>query len=54
VLVRWSGRGKRSGLELREMGAKGAHVFHIHGGKVTKFVLYMDRQRAFADLGIAA
>jgi ketosteroid isomerase-like protein len=52
VLVHWSGRGKTSGLELGHMRANGAHVFHIRGGKVTKFVLYMDRDRAFADLGL--
>jgi hypothetical protein len=53
VLVRWSGRGKTSGLELEQMRAKGAGLFHISGGKVTRQVVYFDRVRAFADLGLA-
>jgi ketosteroid isomerase-like protein len=52
VLTRFSGRGKTSGLELDEIGAKAAHVFHIRDGKVTKVIVYLDRQRAFADLGL--
>jgi ketosteroid isomerase-like protein len=50
VLVHWSGRGKTSGLELAQMQAKGASVFHVRGGKVTRQVLYFDRGRALADL----
>jgi len=47
-----SGRGKTSGLELGPMRAKGAGVFHIHGGKVTRLVSYFDRERTFADLAL--
>jgi hypothetical protein len=52
ALVDISGRGKLSGVELAQMGSKGAHLFHIHGGKVTRFIPYLDRERAFADLGL--
>lgn len=53
VLFRYGGHGKTSGLELGQMSAKGASVFHIHGGKVTRLVFYWDRERALADLGLA-
>lgn len=52
VLFRVSGRGKRSGVELGEVGAGAAQVFHIRGGKVIRRIIYLDRERAFADLGL--
>jgi ketosteroid isomerase-like protein len=52
VLVRFSGRGRTSGLEVGQMQTKGANVFHLRGGKVTRLVLYWDRGRAFADVGL--
>jgi len=54
VLTHRSGRGKTSGLELGQMQAKGAGLFHIRGGKVTRLVVYFDAERAFADLGLAS
>jgi ketosteroid isomerase-like protein len=53
VLAGRSGRGKISGIELEEMATKpAAHVFHVRRGKVTKLVVYLDPERAFADLGL--
>jgi ketosteroid isomerase-like protein len=53
VLIRFSGRGKTSELELDQMRAKGATLYHVRGGKVTRMVTYFDRERALADLGLA-
>jgi ketosteroid isomerase-like protein len=54
VLVRSTGRGRTSGLDVGEMRTMGATLFHIRGGKVTRFVAYWDRSRAFADLGLTS
>jgi ketosteroid isomerase-like protein len=51
VLVRPSGRGKTSGVDLGQMRHKGAILFHVRDGKVTRLVAYFDRDRALADLG---
>jgi ketosteroid isomerase-like protein len=52
VLMHFSGRGKTSGLEVGNIHMKGANLFHVRGGKVSKLVLYWDRERAFADFGL--
>ncbi len=52
VLVRRTGRGKTSGIELGELQSKGAHLFDLRGGKVARLVVWNDRDRAFADLGL--
>jgi ketosteroid isomerase-like protein len=49
VLTRAVGRGKRSGVPV---SARSGEVFEIHGGKVTRIVVYIDRDRMFADLGL--
>jgi ketosteroid isomerase-like protein len=51
VLVHNSGRGRTSGLELEQRSV--ANFFEIRNGKVERLVLYFDRDRALADLGLA-
>jgi ketosteroid isomerase-like protein len=50
VLVHNSGRGRVSGLELEERSV--ANLFHIRRGRVTRVVVYLDRELAFAELGV--
>jgi ketosteroid isomerase-like protein len=54
VLVHRTGRGKASGVDLGKFQPRGAVVFHVRDGKVTRLVNYYDRDRAFADLGLEA
>ena len=53
VFGRFSGRGKASGVELRDLNTRGACAIQARGGKVTRVAIYWDRQRALADLGLA-
>jgi ketosteroid isomerase-like protein len=54
VLIHRRARGKTSGFELDETLSKGASLFHVRGGKVTRIVNYFSRQRALSDLGLSS
>jgi hypothetical protein len=48
----FSARAKTSGLELGQMRTRGSCLWHVHGGKVTRLVVYYSANRAHADLGL--
>jgi ketosteroid isomerase-like protein len=56
VIVRALGRGRGSGLELADVASarRGANVFELRDGKVTRLTAYVSCERAFADLGLEA
>jgi hypothetical protein len=52
VLHSFGGRGRGSRLDVGRTPIRAASLFHIRDGKVTRFLLYFDRDRALADLGL--
>ena len=53
VLYHFVGRGKTSGLDLGNFQARGATLYQIRDGRVTKIATYYDdRDRTLADLGL--
>ena len=54
VLDHRTGRGRTSGLEVGQIGSRAATLFQILDGRVVKLVLYWDRDRALADLGLGS
>lgn len=53
VRLRYSGRGKSSGLDVERLLTEVADLVHVQDGKVTKIVHYFDGWRALADVGLA-
>ena len=51
-LIRRSGRGRTSGVEVERMQSLAADVWHVLDGRVMQLVHYWDRERALADLGL--
>ena len=53
VLSHFTGRGRTSGLDVGQMRTRAAELFHVRGRKVTRLVIWGNRERAFADLGLS-
>jgi ketosteroid isomerase-like protein len=49
VLARGFGRAKLSGVPV---SSRSAEVFEVRDGKVTRIVVYYDREHAISDLGL--
>jgi ketosteroid isomerase-like protein len=47
-----TGRGKASGVDLAQLHVRGATLFVVGDGKITRIVQYFDRGHALADLGL--
>ena len=52
ALVQFSGRGRTSGLDVGQMQSRGANLFHLRDGKVTRLSTYMNRERALQAAGL--
>jgi ketosteroid isomerase-like protein len=54
ALIRRSGRGRASRMEVAEMHSTAADLFYVCDGMVIRLVHYWEREHALADLGLAA
>jgi ketosteroid isomerase-like protein len=54
VSVELRGRGKTSGVEIEKLPTEAANLFHLRDGKVTRLVLYLDREHALTELGLTS
>jgi len=53
VLDSPSGQGKTSGLDLGQLQAEGAWLFHVRDGRVTRMVRYTNRADALEAVGLS-
>lgn len=48
-----TGAARQADWTSSRLTTRGANLFHIRDGKVTRLVIHWDRERALADLGLA-
>jgi hypothetical protein len=53
VLTRSTARGRAGALVAGQMRAKGAVLYQLSAGRVTRLVYYWNRERALADAGLS-
>jgi ketosteroid isomerase-like protein len=53
ALFRFAARGKASGLEVGDLWTRGAALYTLRAGKVTRLVIYWDRERALEAVGLS-
>jgi ketosteroid isomerase-like protein len=53
VFLRNTGRGRGSGIEVGPISTEAANLFTVRDGRVTRLVLYWNREDAIAELGLA-
>ena len=54
VFAHATGRAKRSGVEFTGGMVKPTVLFHVRDQRVTRLIIYHDRKRALAELGLAS
>jgi ketosteroid isomerase-like protein len=52
ILLLARGHGRTSGMEVAEVSPRSANVMHVRNRKVTRLVIYWDRDRALAEAGL--
>jgi ketosteroid isomerase-like protein len=53
-IAHFSARGKASSVEIDQRLTRAAILFHLDNHKVSRLVVYLNRDRALADLGLKA
>ena len=53
VLTDFAGHGRTSGVDIGQTQSRGANLFHIRGGKVTRLVTYLDHAEALEAAGLS-
>ena len=52
VLTDFTGRGRTSGVDIGQTQSRGANIFHMRDGRVTRLVTYLNRAEALTAVGL--